>query len=253
MQSASPTPTDRALRHRLPKWDLRASDFGLFVGLLFSTMVVCSGGFGYLAKALVASEGEELPTVVLLAQSLGLQCGGLLAYLAFRLLAPKQVVLDKAPLPKSLLIGLKWLLLSYPILWVTSAAAVALLRYLGVEQVLQEPVQMVLDGGTFAEKTLIYLMVIAVAPICEELVFRGVIFRFFNERLPLVLALGLSGGFFALMHFNAYSFAPLMTLGMTLALAYRESSSLLSPMIMHAGFNTVSLIYILSNPEALAS
>ncbi len=120
---------------------------------------------------------------------------------------------------------------------------------LGFEQVIQDPIRMVQEGGSTTELAVMYFSIVLVAPVCEEVAFRGGIFRFLHHRLPLYGSIGLSAFFFALMHVNLYSFAPLMTIGAMLAFAYRESGSLLSNIVFHSVFNTINLGLILLFPS----
>jgi membrane protease YdiL (CAAX protease family) len=61
---------------------------------------------------------------------------------------------------------------------------------------------------------------------------------------PLFAVAG-SSFFFALLHGHLASLPALFTLAVCLALAYEKSGSLLVPMVMHATFNTISVLAIL--------
>jgi membrane protease YdiL (CAAX protease family) len=88
---------------------------------------------------------------------------------------------------------------------------------------------------------------IILAPISEELVFRGAIYRFFKSSFSPRLAIILSALLFAAIHSNLLSLIPLFFLGIFLAIAYEKSGNILVPIIFHAIFNTVNVIIILFN------
>jgi len=91
----------------------------------------------------------------------------------------------------------------------------------------------------------IILLAVVVAPVTEELAFRGYLYGVIKRYLGAIPALVLSGILFALIHLNLPSFFPLLVLASVFALAYELSGSLLVPMTMHALFNAFSLILVL--------
>lgn len=92
------------------------------------------------------------------------------------------------------------------------------------------------------------------APIGEELLFRGLIFRGFYDRSP-VLAWCASVGLFALAHVTGYvgaydagmlglAFLQYIPSGLALAFAYRKSGNIVAPMLMHIAINQLSYALI---------
>lgn len=80
-----------------------------------------------------------------------------------------------------------------------------------------------------------------VAPVMEELMFRGGLFRLTAELAGRRLALTGSASLFALTHGDAGLLAPLFLLGLVLAWTFSATGRLLVPMVMHAGFNLINL------------
>lgn len=246
--------TPPSSRSILTRCEIRSSDFVLFVALLFSLSAFFSILLAQLASWLVATPSdEEPPLLIALAANFGMQLGMAAAFLAFHGFIQKQGQQTTPKPPRSprlaIKIGLKWLLIAYPIMIAVNLLSRTLLNLAGFEQVVQDPILMVQEGGTTVELLIVYSMIVFVAPLCEELAFRGGIFRFLYQRLPLYGSVGLSALLFALLHANLYSFAPLMTIGVMLALAYRESGSLLSCIVFHAVFNSINLGLILLFPD----
>ena len=93
------------------------------------------------------------------------------------------------------------------------------------------------------------LAVLVQAPLLEEPIFRGVVFRGFCRAMPEWGALLLSGVVFALVHVNASSFVPLTFLGVFFAWLYWKSGTILAPMTAHLLFNATNLVLLLFFPE----
>lgn len=92
---------------------------------------------------------------------------------------------------------------------------------------------------------LISMAAVVTAPIVEEIYFRGALFNGLLSRLGDKTALLVCGIVFAMVHGNAASFAGLVLIGAFLAHAYRRTGSLMTPVIVHACFNLVSLLVFL--------
>ena len=84
-------------------------------------------------------------------------------------------------------------------------------------------------------------LVLFEAPLLEEPLFRGILYRGFASAMPGPAATALSGFLFALVHVNAASFLPLWFLGCVFATLYRRTGTLLAPMTAHALFNAANL------------
>jgi uncharacterized protein len=90
------------------------------------------------------------------------------------------------------------------------------------------------------------VLALVIAPISEELVFRGGLFRFLLPRSPRWVAYGASATLFALLHANWISFLPLFVLGTVFAAAYERTGRIAVPMAAHALFNLNTLLLVLS-------
>ena len=84
-----------------------------------------------------------------------------------------------------------------------------------------------------------------VAPIAEELVFRGLIFPLVSRRFGVVWGMILVSIVFASVHLHVGAVLPLFAVSICFCLAYGYTGSLVVPIIMHMLFNTVHL-FILS-------
>ena len=83
------------------------------------------------------------------------------------------------------------------------------------------------------------IMAVAVAPVVEELFFRGFIFSGLLSRLTVKQAAIGSAALFALAHIHPLSYAPIFIIGLVLAWVYRTTGSLANAMLVHASYNGV--------------
>jgi membrane protease YdiL (CAAX protease family) len=72
-----------------------------------------------------------------------------------------------------------------------------------------------------------------VAPLCEEVFFRGFVFAGFLTRMPVVVAILLSSLLFALAHADIGSFAVLFFIGLALAFVRWRTRSLWPSILLH--------------------
>lgn len=87
-----------------------------------------------------------------------------------------------------------------------------------------------------------------IAPVVEELFFRGLIFNALALRMPVIVAAVLSGAFFGISHGDPVLFPVLMLFGILQALIYRASGNLVVPMLVHAANNAIFLSLMIAVP-----
>ena len=92
---------------------------------------------------------------------------------------------------------------------------------------------------------LLMVSVILVAPLLEEVLFRGVLYRMLKGSVGMGPAIATTSLLFALVHKNALVFLPLVVLAACLALAYERTGDLRVPILMHAFFNAFNAATIL--------
>jgi len=135
--------------------------------------------------------------------------------------------------------------------------AIFVLSFGDGEAVEQQVLDIALSGG--AATVLAILLAVVFAPITEEIVFRGVLFRALADKLGMWPGAILSSAVFAVIHFEVLFSQPLalvglFTVGLLLAIAYHRTGSLLVPIIGHAVFNGVSVgLALLAKQFDLAS
>ncbi len=108
----------------------------------------------------------------------------------------------------------------------------------------QELVQYFETQAFAPEMLLLVFSGVVLAPLAEEVLFRGILYRSLKAQMPRLPAQAVSAGLFALLHLNAYSFLPLLLLGMLLARAYERTGSLATPIVFHAAFNLNTIVFL---------
>ncbi|HEY0065343.1 MAG TPA: CPBP family intramembrane glutamic endopeptidase [Telluria sp.] len=79
------------------------------------------------------------------------------------------------------------------------------------------------------------------APVLEEMLFRGIILRSFLRQYPRWFSIGGSALIFGVAHMNVYQFTAAFILGVFLAWLYQRTKSLLPCILLHAVYNAVLL------------
>ena len=83
-----------------------------------------------------------------------------------------------------------------------------------------------------------------VAPIYEELLFRGIIFPKLIQKTNFAIALLLSSLIFAVLHFHLSALLPLFVLSIILSITYLYTSTIWASISLHALFNLISIIAV---------
>lgn len=94
------------------------------------------------------------------------------------------------------------------------------------------------------------LALMVVAPLTEELLFRGLIQRGLDRRYGFMTALLVTSALFAILHVSPVQAVPAFAAGLYLGWLYRSTGTLWWPMAAHALFNGTSLVLALLMPDA---
>jgi len=97
------------------------------------------------------------------------------------------------------------------------------------------------------------LSIIVLAPIAEEITFRGMVFGTLKEKLALPVALIAQAVIFGVFHGNLSQGVMAFGLGCLLAWIYLRSNSILCTMLVHFAFNGTSVLISLLTGNASAS
>lgn len=140
-------------------------------------------------------------------------------------------------------------LMLLPVIWIASLIWTNVLTALEAAGLIeafepQELVTLFQRGGDPLAIGLLVAMAIVLAPVVEELIFRGCIYRFLKSQTTLLPAQILSGVVFSFMHANLMSFVPLVLVGVLLARVYEKTGNLMVAVWFHAFFNAFSLLML---------
>jgi membrane protease YdiL (CAAX protease family) len=91
--------------------------------------------------------------------------------------------------------------------------------------------------------------IVFMAPVAEEIFFRGFIFGGLRRYLNLPMAGLISGGLFSLAHGDLGLILPFAGVGLVLAYLYERSGTLWAPIGVHFVFNSISFLLLLLIPE----
>ena len=105
-------------------------------------------------------------------------------------------------------------------------------------------------------RILIFIVAVVIAPVLEEMMFRGLfqtVIRSLLEtrdsklesRYHAWIAIFISSGLFSMVHGNVPHWPALFLLGLCLGYAYEKSGSLFRPIFIHAIFNAITITFVL--------
>lgn len=126
-----------------------------------------------------------------------------------------------------------------------AAATVTWLQDVWPELQPQETVKAFQDSDSIGFKVLVVIAAVVIAPLAEEVLFRGFVYGVLKRYTDAPFAALSSSLMFAIIHMHVGSLLPLWMLAVLFCLAYEISGCLLVPMLLHAIFNAASIIGML--------
>ena len=156
-------------------------------------------------------------------------------------------------LAKTILLGLIGGIIIVPIAWELQQISITVLKSLTLEPQAQEIVttfkkaaKATATPAIIRQHIFLGISVILIAPIAEEMFFRGILYPTIKKIARPSLALWSTALLFAIMHMNASGFVSFVALAVLLTLIYETTDNLLAPILTHSFFNTVNFIYLLN-------
>jgi uncharacterized protein len=126
------------------------------------------------------------------------------------------------------------------VIWVALAAVLAAWTLLAGGPPPRNPLEPAAREGNWAFAAVFTLFAAIVAPVTEEVFFRGMVYNGLRQRLHPLLAAILQAAAFGLLHTFGYVHAALAALsGLALAAVYEWRGTLLAPIFVHALQNLV--------------
>jgi membrane protease YdiL (CAAX protease family) len=133
-----------------------------------------------------------------------------------------------------------------PAAWALNALSSKLMVLLHLNAQDQQLVQELQDrGSSVAEKVFLGVVAMVVAPVVEEMLFRGILYAALKQQGWPRLALWGSSTLFALVHSNMASFVPLLIFAVLLVRLYESFENLLAPIVAHSLFNAANFLALI--------
>jgi membrane protease YdiL (CAAX protease family) len=155
--------------------------------------------------------------------------------------------LNDAQLKSALLRALAVTVVVLPAALLLRVASDSLLSLLGSPSEMQPALQIIKLSVSTAQLVYAGVAAILIAPVAEEILFRGILYSAIKERGWPKTALISSSLVFSAIHGHIPSFLSLALLGAVFALLYDRTANLLAPILCHAAFNAVNFfVFIFS-------
>ena len=136
--------------------------------------------------------------------------------------------------------GFYYYLASLPVLLTGAVLAEFVLVRLGLEPQLQDIAGIVAGAHVWWIRIYLILLAVVLAPVFEEVLFRGIALPWLARRTGMPAAVVLVSLVFAAMHGYLFQTIPLFLIAAAFSLAYIRTGNLLVPVVMHAVFNGVN-------------
>ena len=229
--AAAQAPDGAAAGDGFPRWPLWLPVVGLAAGLMFGLL-----GVSILAGATGAA-----------ADSPGLTAGGTVL-VDLSIVGATLLLAGLVAPPRPWQVGLR----GAPLGFTAGIAAIGIFSFFLFSLVYaaivrpDDPQKVVDDLGADSNTLLLVsgaLVVIVVAPICEEIFFRGFLYRVLRMRMTFWLAAVIDGLLFGLVHASSTTLAALPILaflGLVFCYVYERTGTLFATIALHALNNTIS-------------
>jgi membrane protease YdiL (CAAX protease family) len=151
---------------------------------------------------------------------------------------------NRISVSKSILLGAAYYLAVIPPLIIVTLAFNSILQKLNIPLEVQSVLQ---DFASPDEPAAIriglFALAVTVGPAMEELVFRGMLLPVACRFTHPAAAIIITSLLFSMIHGNIQAIMPLTILAVGLSLAYIKSGTILVPIVMHAIFNIMNLLF----------
>ncbi|GAB6098810.1 hypothetical protein JCM16358_06890 [Halanaerocella petrolearia] len=117
-------------------------------------------------------------------------------------------------------------------------------KFYGITPPTQQVIKNLLQSNNNWVFLLYSFLITIVAPISEEIFFRGLIYPYCKSKLGINKGMLVNGVIFGLAHFSGWVFIPTFLGGVILAWIYEQTDSLYSSMLAHGVWNLIIVLLI---------
>lgn len=96
-----------------------------------------------------------------------------------------------------------------------------------------------IESGSFFE---LILITVVIAPLIEEILFRGIVFGSMRHIFPVWVSILLSSALFGIYHMNAAQAVYAAFMGIIAAIIYNKTNRLIYPILVHAANNLIGAV-----------
>lgn len=151
---------------------------------------------------------------------------------------PSSLGLTTKKVPRALLFGVVGFVVAF-----IAAAVVGypIEQLFGVDPTQQALSQTATEPGLLP---IVFLSGAIIAPIAEEIVFRGYMYKAFRDRFKPGYAILLSAALFSIIHLEWRAALSLFVIGIVLAYVYEKTGNLMAPITLHILNNSVAFLFV---------
>jgi len=147
-------------------------------------------------------------------------------------------------LPRALLLAVLAVIILMPVALGLQQVSAVVLTKLGWPPEDQMAVTLLANTKSWWMRIYLGVFAVALAPVAEEFIFRGMLYPFVKQLgWPRLAWIGVSFAF-ALIHDDAATFVPLFVLALALTWLYERTDNLLAPITAHSLFNAANLVIL---------
>jgi len=152
--------------------------------------------------------------------------------------------------PSRVLAGIRTGIVAYlgmmPVVFLYMLLFNILLKTLGQDLEMQEVTKFLAAEGPKLSRFYMLFMAVALAPIAEELFFRGFLLPTMARKWGLSRSILVTSILFAAVHPNLPALVPLFVVSIFLSVGYAYTNCIVVPIVMHMLFNSVNVLLLLS-------
>lgn len=187
--------------------------------------------------------------IQLMVNTAALDAAALAAIFYFALAAGKHNMSSLGLTAKNFLLNVKYGIAAYiglaPVFLIVTISAAVIFKVLNIPVEPQEVVEILKREKDLPSLIYMCLFTSLLGPVMEEIFFRGFVYGAVRKRMGILGGILASAAFFACVHANLASFAPILCLGILLAYIYEKTGSLVSSITAHVMHNSIMLCILI--------
>jgi membrane protease YdiL (CAAX protease family) len=142
-------------------------------------------------------------------------------------------------------LGIKRYLIIVPLIILAGFVVNQIAAYYGVTPEMQDVVQWVLEEQSIFILASLIFFGIFIAPLIEEIIFRGFLQPALRNTLGGRYAVVASASLFAAVHMDVFAALQIFILGMLLGYLYEKTQTLVASVVVHVLHNSFTLVFLL--------